>query len=128
MTWQKLDASMVNGPPDDASDAYVGSSSPGRSSDTRSSMPSSTGSESPDSEASPEQHRGQEQGDRDAQELYERQKFPKRYQDLHPDAQLLDRQLFQMLQTIAKGSLLSVISQLTGQYGSTSLLSGDITG
>ena len=45
----------------------------------------------------------------------------KEYQDLHPDAQRLDRQLFQTLQTIVKGSLLSVISQLqlcklTGQY------------
>ena len=37
-------------------------------------------------------------------------------QDLHPDAQLLDRQLFQTLQTTVKGSLLPVISQLTGQY------------
>ena len=41
---------------------------------------------------------------------------PKKYQDLHPDAQRLDRQLFQTLQTIVKGSILSVISQLTGQY------------
>jgi len=99
--------------PDDASGAYVGS--PGRSHDTRSSMPSSTGSPPPESEASPEQDRGVRQGDRDAAELYELQKFPKRYQDLHPDAQLLDRQLFQTLQTIAKGSLFSIISQLTGQ-------------
>ena len=47
---------------------------------------------------------------------YERQTFPQKYQNLHPDAQLLDRQLFQMLQIIAKGSLVSVISQRTGQY------------
>ena len=73
-------------------------------------MPSSTGSEPPDSEASPEQHRGREQGDRDAQELYERRKFPKRCQDLHPDAPTIA-----IWPTIVKGSLLSVISQLTGQ-------------
>ena len=38
--------------------------------------------------------------------------------DLHSDAQPLDRQLFQMLQIMVKGSLLSIISQLTGQYAS----------
>ena len=63
--------------PDDASDAYVGS--PGRSNDMRSSMPSSTGSPPPESGASPEQDRGVRQGNRDAAELYELQKFPKRY-------------------------------------------------
>ena len=77
-------------------------------------MPSSAGSEPP--EASLEQSRGREAGDRDAEELYERQMNPQKYQDVHPDAQRLDRQLFQMLQTIGKDSLLSVISQLTGQY------------
>jgi len=41
---------------------------------------------------------------------------PKRYQDLHLEAQRLDRQLFQTLQTIVKSSLLSMISQLNGQY------------
>ena len=81
-------------------------------------MPSSTGSPPPASEASPEKDCSLQQGDRDAEELYERQKFPHKYQDLHPDAQLLDRQLFQTLQTIVKGSLLSIISQLTGQYAS----------
>ena len=46
---------------------------------------------------------------------YEHQKNSTKYQDLHPDSQLLGRQLFQTLQTIAKGSLPSVIRQLTGQ-------------
>ena len=68
--------------PDDASDAYVGS--PGRSQNTRSGMPSSTGSPPPASEASPVQDRGLQQGDRGAEELYERQNFPQKYQDLHP--------------------------------------------
>ena len=65
---------------DDTSDAYVGS--PGRSNYTGSSIPSSTGSEPLPDEASPEQHRGREEGDRDAQALksykYERQKNPKK--------------------------------------------------
>ena len=78
--------------PDDASDAYLGSL--GRSNDTGSGMPSSTGSEPP--EASPEQSRGQDAGNRSAEDLYERQMYPKKYQDLHPDTQRLDRQLFQM--------------------------------
>ena len=73
--------------PNDASDSYVGS--PDHSSDTGSRMPSSTESEPP--EASPEQSRGREAGDRNAEELYERQTNPKKDQDLHPDAQRLDR-------------------------------------
>ena len=41
---------------------------------------------------------------------------PKKYQDLHPEAQRLDRELFQTLESIVKGSLFTIISQLTGQY------------
>ena len=52
--------------PDNASDSYVGSL--GRSNDTGSSMPSSAGSKPP--EASPEQSRGREAGNRDAEKLY----------------------------------------------------------
>ena len=59
--------------PSNASDSYVGSL--GRSNDTGSSMPSSAGSEPP--EASPEQSRGREAGNRDAEGLYERQITPK---------------------------------------------------
>ena len=44
------------------------------------------------------------------------QRNTKTYCHLHPEAQLLDRKLFQTLQTIANGSLPSVISQRTGQY------------
>ena len=69
----------------------------------------------PPAEASLAQRRGRGEGDRGAQELYECQKNPKKCQDLHPDAQLLDRQLFQPLQTIIKGSLRFVISHLFGQ-------------
>ena len=47
----------------------------GRSNATGSSMPSSAGSEPP--EASPERFRGREAGNRDAEELYERQITPK---------------------------------------------------
>ena len=85
----------------------------GRSNDTGISRPSSTESEPP--EASSERSRGQDAGNRNAEDLYEQMK-PKKYQDLHPGAQRLDRQLFQTLQTIVEGRLLSVISQLTGQY------------
>ena len=53
--------------PGGASGAYVGS--PGRSNGTRSSIPSSTGSPPPGSEASPEQDCGVRQGDTDAAEL-----------------------------------------------------------
>ena len=77
-------------------------------------MPSSTGSEPPG--ASLEQSCGREACNRDVEERYECQMHPKKYQDLHHEAQLLDRQLFQTLQPIVKGSLLSVISQLTGRY------------
>ena len=95
--------------PDDTSNSFLGS--PGRSNDTGSSRPSS---EPPD--ASLEQSRAQAAGNRDAVDLYDQQMNPKRYQDLQPDAQRLDRQLFQTLQTIVKGNLVSVISQLTGQH------------
>ena len=59
--------------PSKAIDSYVGSL--GRSNDTRSSMPSSAGSEPP--EASPEPFRGREAGNRDAEELCKRQMTPK---------------------------------------------------
>ena len=118
--------------PDDASDAFLGSS--GRGHDTRSSVPSSTGSPPPESEASPEQDRGREQGDRDAEELYGRQTFPKRCQDLQPDAQLLDRQLFQTLHTDNCQGQVTFHNQSTDwtiimpATRSASFPSGDITG
>ena len=63
----------------------------------------------------PEQPRGQTAGNQEDQDQHDQQMNPKRYQDLHPEAQRLDRQRFRKLQTIVKGSLLSVISQLIGQ-------------
>ena len=97
--------------PQNPSDAYPGS--PGRSNETTSSMSSVDGSDPP--KASPLRAHETAAMNREDQELHDLQMNPKRYQDLHPDAQLLDRQLFQTLQTIAKGSLFSIISQLTGQ-------------
>ena len=72
--------------PDDASDSFLvlTQGSPGRSNDTGSSRPSSTGSEPP--EAPPEQSRGQDAVNRDAEDLYDRQMNPKGYQDLHPES------------------------------------------
>ena len=79
-------------------------------------MPSMDGLEPP--EASPQQAHGMAAINREDQELHDLQMNPKKYQDLHPDAQRVDRQLFQTLQTIVKGSILCLISHRTGQYAS----------
>ena len=50
----------------------------------------------------------------------------KTYIGVHPDAQLLDRQLFRTLKTIVTGSLLSIISQLTGVTGQYACYTSDI--